>query len=117
MVVPRIPTRVARYLLDHSMCGITVEWKTVFQSGRTRKAVITYVNNTSVSHLKTRTIRLYEVQNNNDVISVAKIGVQISEFTPVIISDAAIPPPRSAPMLKTFATINSAQALHRIERG
>src|ERR1051325_7567557 len=117
MVVPRIPTKVTRYLLDHSMCGTTVEWKTVFQSGRTRKAVITYVNNTSVSHLKTRTIRLYEVQNNKEVMSVAKTGVQMSEFTPVIISDASAIPPRSAPMLKTFATINSAQALQRIQRG
>src|SRR5690242_2259388 len=117
MVVPRMPTKVARYSLDHSMCGITVERKTVFQSGWTRNAVITYENNTSVSHLKTCTIRRYEVQNNNDVMSVAKIGVQISEFTPVIICDAAAIPPRSAPMLKTFATIKSAQALQRIQRG
>src|SRR5689334_11465842 len=117
MVVPRMPTKVARYLLDHSTCGITVAWRTVFQSGRTRKAVTTYANNTSVSHLKRRTICRYEVQNNNDVISVARIGVQISELTPVIICDAAAMPPRSAPMLKTFATINSAQALHRIQRG
>src|ERR1041385_3861891 len=117
MVVPRIPTKVARYLLDHSMCGITVERKTIFQFGWTRKAVITYANNTRVSHLKIRTIFLYKVQNNNEVMTVAKTGVQISELTPVIICDAAAIPPRSAPMLKTFATINSTQALHRVQRG
>src|ERR1051325_7588970 len=41
----------------------------------------------------------------------------MSALTPVIIFVTSAIPPRSAPMLKTFATIRRKQALHNIQRG
>src|SRR6185295_16774857 len=54
----------------------------------------------------------YEVKNSVAMMRPANTGVQKYDRTPVTIRIASPMPPRSAPMLNTFATISNPQAGH-----
>src|ERR1039458_4007972 len=103
MVVPRIATNRDRKSRDQWTRGSSVAARTAFQSGWARKAVATYANRTSVSHLKIRAIRRYDDQKSRTTISPAYTGVQNKALIPVTNSVACAMPPKSAPMLITLA--------------
>ena len=56
--------------------GMRVACSTAAHLGCARNEVMTYANSTSVSHLKTRAIVVYEVHINRAMINAANMGVQ-----------------------------------------